>query len=278
MLHTREVRREKQIVEQQKQQIEELLKQAQASNRAKDEFLANISHEIRTPLHGMIGMTELTLLTELTPEQREYLQIAEASANSLLALVNEILDFSKMEAGELALECLPFSVRECVEAAAASFAVAARTKGLEFGIQVASEVPAVIPGDSQRVGQILINLFSNALKFTERGSVHLDVEYNLTDDTVRFTVRDTGIGIPANRQDAIFERFRQADGSTTRKYGGTGLGLSISASLAKQMGGELTVESEAGRGSAFTLRLPVTPRPTSPDTLTTPELLPVVFQ
>lgn len=257
MLRTREIRREKETVVRQKQQIEELLEKAQQNNRAKDEFLANISHEIRTPLHGVIGMTELTLHTKLTGEQREYLELADASAKSLLALVNDVLDFSKIEAGGLKLEHAPFSVRECVQDATLGFAVAAKQKGVEYHVNVAAEVPEVIEGDALRLRQVLVNLVSNAVKFTENGSVVLDVSLDSASDSLLFKVRDTGIGIAKENLEAIFEPFRQADGSTTRKYGGTGLGLSISVRLAKRMGGELTLESEEGVGSTFTLRLPV---------------------
>ncbi len=267
MLRTREIRREKQVVEQQKQQIEELLKKAQASNEAKDEFLANISHEIRTPLHGVLGMTDLTLHTSLTEEQREYLELVEKSAKSLLALLNDVLDFSKIEAGGLTLECAPFSIRECVESASAGFGVTAKKKGLEFQVDVSAETPEKMDGDALRLRQVLVNLISNALKFTERGSIHLDVSVQDAGNRLQFRVQDTGIGIPQDQVEAVFEPFRQVDGSTTRKYGGTGLGLSICLRLAKQMGGELTLESEEGRGSTFTLQLPVARSPECVDAI-----------
>ncbi len=175
MLKTWEIRKEKETVVRQKQQIEKLLVKAQASNRAKDEFLANISHEIRTPLHGVIGMTGLTLQSELTSEQREYLDLVESSAKSLLALVNDVLDFSKIEAGGLTLECLPFSVRHCVEEASAGFAIAAAKKNLDFDLTIDASVPEVIDGDALRLRQILANLMSNAVKFTEHGAIRLSV-------------------------------------------------------------------------------------------------------
>jgi signal transduction histidine kinase len=257
MLRTREIRREKETVERQKQQIEELLRKAQHSNRAKDEFLANISHEIRTPLHGVLGMTDLALHTDLTTEQREYLELAETSAQSLLALLNDVLDYSKIEAGALTLEYVPFSVRECVQAAVAGFPFAAKRKGLEFELDIGANVPEIIEADALRLRQVLVNLLSNALKFTERGFIRVGVED--TSGFLQFKIQDSGIGIARDKQDAIFEPFRQADGSTTRKYGGTGLGLSICLRLARQMGGDLTLESEEGRGSTFMLRVPLRP-------------------
>lgn len=257
MLKTREIRREKETVVRQKQQIEKLLVKAQASNRAKDEFLANISHEIRTPLHGVIGMTDLALQTELSTEQREYLELVASSAKALLLLLNDVLDFSKIEAGGLTLECVPFSVRHCVEEASAGFAVAAMKKGLTFELKIDSDVPDVIDGDAMRLRQILTNLLSNAVKFTERGAIQLAVSLESSGTALRFQVRDTGIGIPREQLEAVFEPFRQADGSMTRRYGGTGLGLTICIRLAKQMGGDLTLESEEGRGSTFTLTLPI---------------------
>lgn len=267
MLRTREIRREKETIQRQKQQIEQLLEKAQQSNRAKDEFLANISHEIRTPLHGVIGMTALALHTELTAEQREYLELTGASAQSLLALVNDVLDFSKIEAGGLTLECLPFSVRDCVKAAVGAFPVSAKKRGLEFNWNVAPDVPETIDGDGLRLRQILVNLLGNAFKFTHEGSIQLDALVEelsaKSADTgnckgwICFCVRDTGIGVPKDKLQAIFEPFRQADGSTTRKYGGSGLGLSICLQLAHRMGGELALESEEGGGATFTLRVPL---------------------
>lgn len=257
MLRTRDIRREKETVVQQKQQIEELLKKAQASNRAKDEFLANISHEIRTPLHGVIGMTDLALHTELTAEQREYLELSAASAKSLLTLLNDILDFSKIEAGGLTLECAAFSIRKCVQEATVCFSVIAKQKKLDYHVNVAPDVPETIKSDPLRLRQVLVNLISNAIKFTQRGSVRVDVSLDSTGESLVFRVQDTGIGIPKEQVELIFEPFRQADGSTTRKYGGTGLGLSISVRLAKHMGGELTLESEERVGSTFTLCLPL---------------------
>ncbi len=254
-LRTRELHREKAIIERQKEEIELLLEKTRQSNRLKDEFLANISHEIRTPLHGFLAMTALVLTTDLRADQREYLGLAESSAHSLLGLLNNVLDFSKIDAGHLTLESLPFSIRECVHTALCAFPVAAAQKGIAFSCNIAPEVPETIEGDPVRVRQILTNLIANAVKFTDRGSVRLEVSAE-PGVCIEFRVQDTGIGVPEEKRSAIFEPFRQADGSTTRKYGGTGLGLSISSRLALQMGGELTLESKEGHGSTFILRLP----------------------
>jgi signal transduction histidine kinase len=261
MLRTREIQREKLIVEEQKQQIEVLLEAAQRSNRLKDEFLANISHEIRTPLHGFMGMNALVLTTELTTEQREYLEIAEASAHSLLMLLNDILDFSKIEAGQFTLETLPFSLRECIDRAVGPFPTAARQRGLLFELHIDPDTPDVLKGDAMRIGQVVRNLLSNALKFTEAGAIKLHIFQRGHDakcSHICFAVKDTGIGIPKDKWATILEPFRQADGSTTRKYGGTGLGLAICKRLVEQMGGELTLDSMVGKGSTFSCTLPLT--------------------
>lgn len=263
MLRTREIEEEKKTIECQKEQIEELLGKAQQSSRLKDEFLANISHEIRTPLHGILGMTELALSTTLTPEQRDYLELAGSSAQSLLALVNDILDFSKIESGHFELACISFCVRDCIQGAIGAFPLSARTKGLGFIARIDDSVPEIMEGDPVRFRQILVNLIGNAIKFTEAGSVSVEVSaetnaagrINLQLLCVRVT--DTGIGIPDDKQEDIFEPFRQVDGSATRKYGGTGLGLAISTRLARDMHGSLTVQSKEGRGSTFILKLPL---------------------
>lgn len=260
MLRTREIQREKKTIEVQKDQIERLLEKTQQSNRLKDEFLANISHEIRTPLHGILGMTELALGSELTPEQRDYLELAVSSAQSLLALVNDILDFSKIESGHFELACVPFSIRECMEGALGALSLGARKKGLQFSFDLEDAVPETMEGDPIRLRQIITNLVGNAIKFTEKGSVtiHISVEGSApTAPLLSIRVADTGIGIPSDKQEDIFEPFRQVDGSTSRKYGGTGLGLAISARLAHDMCGSLTVVSEEGRGSTFLLKLPL---------------------
>lgn len=267
MLRTREIRKEKATVERHQKQIEKLLEESQRSNRLKDEFLANISHEIRTPLHGVLGMTALTLGTGLTDEQREYLEVAESSARSLLALLNDVLDFSKIEARQLELDCLPFSLRECIDRSVGAFPASAKQKGLAFELDIADNTPEWVEGDPLRLGQILTNLLGNAIKFTAMGKVRIGVSSEVESSgrsLTCFHVEDTGIGIPRSQWETIFEPFRQADGSMTRKYGGTGLGLSICQRLVNQMGGSLVLESEEGVGTTFTFAIPLTVLPGAP--------------
>lgn len=252
---TRQIEIEKARVEEQKGDIERLLVQTQQAGRLKDEFLANISHEIRTPMHAILGMTALTMATHLNNEQRDYLETVDSSARSLLHLLNEILDFSKIESGAVELEDIPFSLSDVVENVTRTVSALARHKSLKLEQYIDPDVPDAVAGDPTRLRQILLNLHSNAIKFTELGMVRLDVVPVTASGgrvRLRFTVTDTGIGIPSEKQDLIWDPFRQADGSTTRQYGGTGLGLAICRRLVEAMGGQISVESVPGKGSRFT--------------------------
>ncbi|MDR3698147.1 MAG: ATP-binding protein [Candidatus Sulfopaludibacter sp.] len=233
---------------------------AESGSRAKSEFLANMSHEIRTPMNGILGMIEVMLDAGTLPEQSESLLIIKNSAEALLAIINDILDFSKIEAGKLDVDVIPFPVRECVEDTVRLLSVRAGQKGLQLACEIHPDVPQRIHGDPLRLRQVLLNLLGNAVKFTDSGSVSVEVSAVSRDDSreLEFAVRDTGMGIPKEKQDTIFQAFAQADGSMTRRFSGTGLGLTISSRLVEMMGGRIRVESRPAQGSCFFFTIPAT--------------------
>jgi CheY-like chemotaxis protein/nitrogen-specific signal transduction histidine kinase len=246
--------------------IQEMLLQAKLSaeeaNSSKSLFLAKMSHELRTPMNAVLGMLDLTLDTQLTPEQKDNLKVAKEAASNLLGLLNDILDLSKAEAGKITIESLEISPREVIQSVCKGLVVLAQSKGLELKCSIADDVPNLIMGDPTRLRQIIINLVNNAIKFTHKGYVEValkQVSRQEKECELMFSIRDTGIGIPKDRLDALFEIFTQVDEKTSRRYGGTGLGLAISKKLVEMMGGRIWVESEEDHGSAFNfiVKLPV---------------------
>ncbi len=259
---TREARRLNWQLVRKSKQLEEAKLKAEAASQSKSEFLANVSHEIRTPMNAILGMTELALTSEPTAEQKRYFTTVKSSADALLQIIDDILDFSKIEAGKLDLHPISFKLRDTMNDTLEVLAARAAEKDIELACQVSNRVPDLVVGDANRLRQVLMNLVGNAIKFTDKGEVFVTVE--ATGDTdaqpsqqsdsalnVHFVVTDTGIGIPKEKQEVIFESFVQADGSMTRRYGGTGLGLAICSQLVKLMGGRIWVESQVGHGSSF---------------------------
>lgn len=243
-------------------QIQKNHQESQSQNKAKSAFLANISHEIRTPMNGIMGMTDLVLQSDLNSEQREYLNIIKISADSLLRIINDILDFSKIESGKMTLENITFDLKELMEEICRFFLPQMKSRNLSFHCEVDPVIPRYLKSDPLRLKQILMNLLGNAMKFTEKGGIELRLQGSRNAQglwDIRFDVKDSGIGIPEDRQDRLFKSFSQVDLSTTRQYGGTGLGLAISSALVDQMGGKIGLISHPGAGSTFHFTVPIRP-------------------
>jgi signal transduction histidine kinase/DNA-binding response OmpR family regulator len=253
------LRRVKDELKTRTQELDAAVMRAEAASGAKSQFLANMSHEIRTPMNGILGMVELLLRTDLTEKQRRFASTIAQSGRALLTIINDILDFSKVESGKFDLDLKPFNFRVCVEDVAALLTTRVQQKTLQLSVRVDDRVPAAVVGDAGRIRQVLTNLVANAVKFTEQGSVTIDVSAAIAGEVAKLTVRvkDTGIGIPRDKLDLVFQKFTQVDGTSTRKHEGTGLGLAISKMLIEKMGGEVGLESELGKGSTFWFNVPL---------------------
>ena len=253
------LRRVKDELKTRTQELDAAVMRAEAASGAKSQFLANMSHEIRTPMNGILGMVELLLRTDLTEKQRRFASTIAQSGRALLTIINDILDFSKVESGKFDLDLKPFNFRVCVEDVAALLATRVQQKALQFSVRIDDRVPVAVVGDAGRIRQVLTNLVANAVKFTEQGAITIEVSTEVAGELAKLTVRvkDTGIGIPRDKLDLVFQKFSQVDATSTRKHEGTGLGLAISKMLIEKMGGEVGLESELGKGSTFWFNVPL---------------------